>query len=83
MRILLALLIVFSFSLEAAAGPPGGEAARTKFYDFGDMLINGEIKKPTSLYTDVRQKAKFDRLLKLKKSFMNKLMNTAREKVFK
>ena len=83
MRILLALLIVFCFSLEAVAGPPGGDTARTKFYDFDDMLIDGEIKKPTGLYTNIREKAKFDRLLKLRKSFLGKLMGTAREKVFK
>lgn len=84
MRILLALLVVFCFSLEATAGPPGGDAtARSKFYDFENMVIDGEIKKPTSLYTDVRKRARFDRLLRLKKSFMGKLMSTAKERVFK
>mgnify|MGYP003118766128 CR=1 FL=1 len=56
---------------------------RAKFYDFNEQLIDGEIKKPTTLYTDSREAVKFDRLLRLKKSFINKLFNTAKEKVFK
>jgi hypothetical protein len=54
-----------------------------KFYDFSEQLIDGEIKKPTALYTDVRQRAKFERLLKLKRSFMKELFDTAKDKVFK
>ena len=56
---------------------------RSKFYDFNDQLIDGEIKKPTTLYTDSRKRVQFDRLLKLKKSFLPSLFNTAKEKVFK
>ena len=56
---------------------------RSKFYDFSEQLIDGEIRKPTALYTDARAKAKFDRLLKLKRSFMRELIDTAKEKVFK
>ena len=56
---------------------------RSKFYDFNEQLIDGEIKKPTTLYTDARQKVKFDRLMKLKKSFLPQLFKTAKERVFK
>ena len=56
---------------------------KAKFYDFSEQLIDGEIKKPTTLYTDSRQRVKFDRLLKLKKSFLPKLFDTAKERVFK
>jgi|TARA_R110001583_G_scaffold179383_1_gene336193 hypothetical protein len=56
---------------------------RAKFYDFSEQLIDGEIKRPTTLYTDSRQRVKFDRLLKLKKSFLPRLFSTAKEKVFK
>ena len=59
------------------------KSKKARFYDFSDQLIDGQIKKPTALYTDARQKIKFGRLLKLKKSFMGPLMDTAREKVFK
>ena len=56
---------------------------RSKFYDFSEQVIDGEIKKPTALYTDARQKVRFDRLLKLKKSFMPDLFETAKNSVFK
>ena len=56
---------------------------RSKFYDFNEQLIDGEIKKPTTLYTDSRERVKFDRLLKLKKSFLPKLFATSKERVFK
>ena len=56
---------------------------RSKFYDFNEQIIDGEIKKPTTLYMDSRQQVKFDRLLKLKKSFLPKLFATAKERVFK
>ena len=69
---------LISFSTAAIAAEP-----KAKFYDFSDQLIDGEIKKPTTLYTDSRTQVKFDRLLKLKKSFMKSLLLTAKERVFK
>jgi len=56
---------------------------RAKFYDFNEQLIDGEIKKPITLYTDARDKVRFDRLLRLKKSFLPELFDTAKESVFK
>jgi len=56
---------------------------KAKFYDFSEQLIDGEINKPTSLYLDARKKVIFNRLLKLKKSFLPKLFDTAKERVFK
>ena len=71
-----------SASSDAQAKPPRS-SPKSKFYDFSDQLIDGKIKRPTALYTDARTKAKFDRLLKLKRSFMKELFDTAKEKVFK
>ena len=45
---------------------------KSKFYDFNEQIIDGERKKPTTLYMDARQQVRFDRLLKLKKSFISK-----------
>ncbi len=72
-----------------AAGPVAAQPApkkgevKSKFYDFSDQIIDGEIKKPTTLYTDARQRVKFDRLLRLKKSFLEPMLQTAKEQVFK
>jgi len=78
----LTMAIIFSFfCLTAYAAPPKHQ--RSKFYDFSDQLINGEIRKPTVLYTNAREKVKFERLLKLKKSFLNKMFETSKHNVFK
>ena len=55
------------------------KSTKTKFYNFDDLLINGEYKKPQILYTDSRQKVKFDKLLKLKKNLLPKLKDTQRD----
>jgi len=52
---------------------------KTKFYNFDDLLINGQYKKPQVLYTDSKQKVKFEKLLKLKKDFLPKLLNTDKD----
>ena len=56
---------------------------KAKFYDFSEQLIDGEVKRPTTLYTDAREAVRFERLLKLKKSFIPKLLLTAKEPVFR
>ncbi len=76
----LAVLLVISVSVRA--GSPKRNT-KSKFYDFSEQLIDGQIRKPTNLYVDARQQVRFDRLLKLKKSFLPKLFKTAKEKVFK
>jgi len=72
-------VLIFAFPTPTAAKGPD----RSKFYDFNEQLIDGEVRKPTALFTDGRKKVQFDRLLNLKKSFLPKLLSTAKEKVFK
>lgn len=69
------LIVAIMFPFLALANP----SPKTKFYDFDDLLINGEYKKPQILYTDSRQKVRFERLLKLKKDFLPKLKETQRD----
>ncbi|MBH24897.1 MAG: hypothetical protein CMH57_10670 [Myxococcales bacterium] len=56
---------------------------KTKFYDFDDMLIDGDIKKPEGMVYGVTERAKFERLLSLKKSFLPKIEETAKDDVLK
>lgn len=84
MKKLISSLVILSFlglTGSALGAPP--KKVKSKFYDFSDQLIDGEIKKPTALYTDARQQVKFDRLLSLKKSFLSALLQTSKERVFK
>ena len=76
-KIFIILFIALSFTANAA--PP----SKSKFYDFGDQMIDGEIKKPTGQYINSRERARFDRLLNLKKSFLPKMYLSAKEKIFK
>jgi hypothetical protein len=71
-KIFITLFITLSFAANAA--PP----SKSKFYDFGDQMIDGEIKKPTGQYINSRQRARFDRLLSLKKSFLPRLFQTSK-----
>ena len=78
---LVLVTLLAMFCAAAYADPPNPD--RSKFYDFSEQLIDGEIKKPVTLYTDAREKVKFERLLKLKKSFLPNLFDTAKERIFK
>ena len=80
---LLAVVMVLGIAVPSKAAEPANGGVKSKFNDFSDQLIDGDIKKPTTLYTDARQRVKFDRLLKLKKSFMEPMLQTAKEQVFK
>ena len=70
-----AILIVTSFIIiTCAATDAFGKTKKARFYDFSDQLINGEIKKPAAIYMESRARAKFAKLLKLKKSFRRALI---------
>tara|TARA_R100000664_G_scaffold19169_1_gene28317 strand:+ start:5169 stop:5444 length:276 start_codon:yes stop_codon:yes gene_type:complete len=79
--ILITILLIALFVL--AVPDSRARSPKAKFYDFNEQLIDGEIKKPSTLYTDSHTITKFDRLLRLKKSFLPKLFKTSKEKVFK
>jgi hypothetical protein len=66
-----------------AASVASAAEEKSKFYDFSDQLIDGEVKKPSALYMESRQRAKFDKLLKLKKSFRPAMIETAKERLLK
>ena len=82
LHILIIIVLFFWFItlLDARAKPP---KPNSKFYDFSEQVIDGQIKKPTALYTDSRQQVKFDRLLKLKKSFIPNILDSAKNPIFK
>lgn len=81
------LSVGFGIFALAAFVPAHGHAAdkddKARFYDFSDQLIDGEIKRPTALHVESRTRAKFDKLLKLKKSFRPAMIETAKERILK
>lgn len=66
-----------------ASAQDAGDDVKTKFYNFDDMLIDGELKKPDGFVYGKVEKAKFDRLLSLKKSFLPKIEETAKDDALK
>jgi len=79
----LALSVAFVVCAQTAVAAKPPTNARVKFYNFDELLIDGEVKKPKGILITPRRAAKFGRLLKLKKSFMNKLYESAKDPVFK
>jgi len=75
--------LIATFFILSVTSPATAKQPKSKFYDFSEQLIDGEVKKPTTLYTDSRTAVKFGRLMKLKKSFLPKLFSTSKERVFK
>jgi hypothetical protein len=72
MKKLLPFFIILAISM-----PVFGKS-KAKFYDFSDQLIDGNIKKPSTIFMESRIRAKFDKLLKLKKSFIPRLLMTGK-----
>ena len=78
----LALGMVFGLVLSFAS-PVFAKKSKTRFYDFSDQLIDGEVKKPSTMYIDTRMRAKFQKLLSLKKSFRQAMIDSSKEPILK
>ena len=75
--LIIALVFVASSATAFAQDEGGGE--RTKFYNFDDMLVDGQLKTPDMIKNQARGKAQFKRLLNLKKSFMPRIKESTEE----
>jgi hypothetical protein len=81
--IVVAVLIALT-SANAFAQDGGGDGGqKSKFYDFDDMTVDGELKTPDVHRTEARGQAKFQRLLDLKKSFLPKVQQSTEEEALK
>lgn len=72
-KILFLSLITALISISSVSA----QEAKTKFYNFDDLMIDGNYQKPQVLYTDSRSKVKFEKLLRLKRDFLKRLKATA------
>jgi hypothetical protein len=81
------VLVAFTAPAFAQDKPDGKPAEETKsktkrradkeqFYDFDDMLIGGEAHGPTAFFGSARQRMRWGRLLRLRKSFIPTLLST-------
>jgi Skp family chaperone for outer membrane proteins len=74
----LSIMFILLFTVSAFA-----KKDDVKFYDFSDMMINGDFKKPEMLKIKDKKGAKFSRMLKLQASFVNKLEKTDKDSSIK
>ena len=77
---IIVFLVVFFVS---SGGLLAKNPKKARFYDFSDQLINGEVKKPTTIYFDTRTRAKFQKLLTLKRSFRETLILSSKDPILK
>lgn len=66
-----------------APTPGAKKRLKEKFYNFDDMLIDGEYKKPNAILFTARDKVKFKRLLNLRRSFIPIILTSDRERALK
>jgi hypothetical protein len=82
-RFVVVLALAVAFAAPAAAQKKGAKPAAAKgdkavFYNFDDMVVDGEFRKPSVLLTTAREQSRFERLLRLRKSFLPDMLKTAR-----
>ncbi len=75
----LLLLSSFASAQEAPADAAESGEPESRFYDFSDMLIDGELLRPDGMMATERGNAVFGSLLNLRRSFMPEIQNAATE----
>ena len=78
--------LLYSATLALLAIPSAAHAqeegeVQTRFYDFGDMLIDGEFQRPQGTFDTARGRAQFNSLLNIRRSFVEEVEASAHEDV--
>ncbi|MCK6573366.1 hypothetical protein L6V77_19985 [Myxococcota bacterium] len=80
LALLLTIVPASAFAQREAAGePPARTVTPIRFIDMGELLMVGRTARPAVTFVDARQRAKFERLLKLKLDVVGGLRATARD----
>lgn len=75
--------VVFTLSAQAALAQAKAVPDGAQFIDMGEVVINGEIRKPLTMVILGHERIKWDRLFHLKKSMRPALHTTAGETTFR
>jgi len=75
---MVAVIVFYHANVDAKS-----KKVKARFYDFSDQLIDGTIKKPSTIWMESRSRAKFAKLLRLKKSFRGVLILSNQDPVLK
>lgn len=76
--LVLGLLLAAPAAAQKKGAKPAPRTEKTLFYNFDDMVVDGEFRKPSVLLTTAREQSRFERLLRLRKSFLPDMLKTAR-----
>lgn len=79
MKNLLATLVVGAIVVVGGSAMAQDEEVQTRFYDFNDMLIDGELQRPEGAMMSERESARFESLLNLDQSFVEEIEKGAEE----
>lgn len=72
-RVLLLAAAIGLFSTPALAQ----KSPKARFYEFPTLTIDGTVKRPAAQFHSARDRVRFDRLAKLKKSMLGELQSSA------
>ena len=77
-RMMMGLMAGMVMLVGATASAQDGEV-QTRFYDFSDMLIDGDLLKPDGVFMNARGRQSFESLLSLERSFLPNIEEAASE----
>jgi hypothetical protein len=80
---LAALVLISMLALPVVAVAQDSDEPQTKFIDFGEMLIDGELQKPQGMFNTERGRARFQSLLSLRRSFLPDIEKASQEEGLK
>jgi hypothetical protein len=63
-------LLTASSAFAQDAEGESAEDVESRFYDFGDMMIDGELLRPDGMFATERGQRQFESLLNLRRSFI-------------
>ncbi|MFH1529255.1 MAG: hypothetical protein ABIK09_00830 [Pseudomonadota bacterium] len=88
-KLLTVLSALFLLTAGGAAFAAGDDAvpkkgdARVQYLDLGTLVIDGTLRSPEIQFHDQRERVKFERLMRIRKTFMPALMASGTDAVFK
>lgn len=78
-KVFFIFLLVGCMAMGGQAFAEDGDGERARFYDFENMLIDGEFRSPDLMQMEGRGQAQFDRLLQLQTSFLPRVRASTEE----
>lgn len=73
------LCVVVVFALCSSSAFAQDDAPQERLYNFDDMLIDGAFRDPQGMFERARADATFEGVLKIERSFIEKIEETAQE----